>query len=56
MANPRDPSATPNVYTATIEGTITGDKLVGTIKVPDVHGVTIYLNPDDFDTVINSGN
>lgn len=55
MANPRDPSATPNVYTATIEGTITGDKLVGTIKVPEVHGVTIYLNPDDFDTVINSG-
>lgn len=43
-------------YTATIEASVMNGKITGKISIPVMGGITIHLNPEDFDTVINNGN
>ena len=44
-------------YVANISATIKNGVITGEISIPSVMGgITIHLNPEDFDTVVNSGN
>ncbi len=46
-----------NTYLVSINATFKDGKITGEISVPSVMGgITIHLNPEDFDTVINNGN
>lgn len=48
-------SGTPNTYAVSIDAIVKDGKVTGKITIPGVMGgITIHLNPDDFDDVINN--